>query len=525
MNGFEPTSAQRRRITDLEDRSFTAAILETLSDSSLDDDRRGDLGRLLNLLDDPRAIAPMTATLERSSAPEAQRETARSFLASGGHTIDSVTLRDWVGKGDDFLAQAALSLCDRAERDLLAVAVVDKRASVRKRALQAMSFGFEEPHWQRIHVSALMDPDPSVRACAADLLLWHEPLIAEQQLLVAAEDADDDVAVSALDSLRYYCSLRSGRSLFSHARDAATLRRQVQARESLEDLTQGFREHLDHHGVWFEEARAFLSDYDRAQLLVLQEAPTLSPSNGDLDPAFVRAAANLHRIRSQKNAVLDEIAVVKELGEADGQWAITMAMLQGGDPMSVSTDRRLSFGELLAFHSDPQVRMTGAKYLAAYEQTELLLQLLDDPNIGVRKSAAYSLHDVAPSEAVAAGVIAPVIEGDVGSTRAYESVRTWARHRSITSPDRFLDELTAFTFDERESVRSEAIEQLVSRNITSVGERMIELLENPPLMTWSIHTSIRSGRHHLGLGDEETKAAMRAWKEEDNLWLQVALAE
>jgi hypothetical protein len=525
LSAFELSDQQRKRIAELEDRSFTPMLLDAVTDPSLGEDELFDLGRLLNLLNDPRAIGPMTAMLANSSAREEQREIARAFLVSGGHTVDSVTLRNWIANGDDVLARAALSLSDRPERDLLAIALIDMRASFRKSALQATSFGFEEPQWQRLHVAALRDPDASVRACAADLLLWHEPLMAEQPLFVAAADDDEDVAVNALDTLQYYCSLRTSRAVFAHARAAKTLRRQIQARSTIEALMNGFRDHLNHNGVWFDEARTFLADYDAAELPVIETESGPTPVNGDLDPAFVRAAAELHRIRSEKNASLDDVDIVRRLNDPNSQWAITMAVLQRSDPMSIPVGRRAAFGTVLADHVDPDVRMAGTKYLAAFEETELLLQLLDDPNVAVRKSATYALHDVLPSAEVAERVIAPVLVGDVGSTRAYESVRTWARHRSITAPGQFLEELVAFTFEERESVRAEAIEQLVSRNVTSVAARMIELLESPPLMTWSVHTSIRSGRAHLGLNDDQTKRAMHSWADADNLWLQVAIAK
>jgi hypothetical protein len=533
------------QIRELMDRSFTLPLVAVLRRNDLSAEDRETIERTVMCLEDPQATMPSRALLEHASLPNNVRESGLTLVTqSAAVCIDEATCRSWFAQSDPYLQRAAVASFRRSEQDLVASALDDSNFELRVGVLAATAFGFEETHWQERKIRALSDSDPAMRACAAHVLLWDEPVAAELPLLSATYDTEEDVAVEALDTLRYYPSLRVAQRLFAVAYElpsladlpsnTTSLRRMAMARASLDSLVDDWRDPIKlHEGEWFANARTFIETFDRVQIPVATPEPTeeedrhAEGSDGQTvavrDEAFVRAAAELHAAHSNRGVPLNADELMEQLENLNGQWALVHARLHGGDPQSVANEKRETLALKLMTHVDPEVRSSGARYLAAYAMTDELLRLLDDPDVATRKSAAYALHDVPPSAEVAEQVIAPVRSGELGSTRAYEAVRTWARHRSITSPSTIEDELLAFTSDLRESVRCEAVEQLISRNAVSARDRLLALLAEPPLVTWGVHTSIMSGRGHTGLTTAEVLDATKQWHETDNLWLQVAL--
>ncbi len=71
-------------------------------------------------------------------------------------------------------------------------------------------------------------------------------------------------------------------------------------------------------------------------------------------------------------------------------------------------------------------------------------------------------------------------------------------------------------------MRVSAIEELVAID-AAVGEQMVFYLQEEPLVTWAVHTTIISGRRHLEMTDAQVREAMTPWLNVDNFWLQIAL--
>jgi hypothetical protein len=141
----------------------------------------------------------------------------------------------------------------------------------------------------------------------------------------------------------------------------------------------------------------------------------------------------------------------------------------------------------------------------------------------VRKSASYALHDVSPSQEVAHAVLAPVLSGEIGGTRASESVRTWARHAFALDPVEAAQQALALTDDRRESVRHAAIKQIVA--FDAPGKKtLLKFLRADPLVTWAVHSTVITSRHLIGISDRAALNALEQFLDTDNLWLQLALA-
>jgi hypothetical protein len=514
------------QIWELHDRSFTLKLLERVGDHTLPSDKRENLGRLLATVEDPRVIVPALAFLESTNAPDDLRNLGASLIESLGASIETNTIRRWYASNDELLRRGAVLLFGgRMQADLIADALESDNPQLREQAVSSLFSSFEEPHWQQRAISCLHDEDAAVRASAATVLLWNEPNAAEEPLIRAVDDLDDDVACEAINSLRYFASLRVMESLFSVMQLSSSLRRAVKARESLTDVLEMVRENANHSGLWFDSVRAFVERYESTELRVIDALETVpTQAGGKLEPQFVRAAAELHRLQSATDEPIDVDAMLSELADPDGFWAIKHARLHRGDPHSVVPTKRTELINVLISHPDIEVRSSSARYLAAYGDAEFLLKLLDDPQVSVRKSAIYYLHDVEPSAEVAERVIARVRSGELASTQAHEAMRTWGRHRFVTAPAAIVGELLAFTHDLRESVRCDAVEQLISHNAEQARERFLVLLAEPPIMTWAVHTSILSGYEHVGLTKDKVAEACAKWFDVDNLWIQVALA-
>src|SRR5262249_39117048 len=112
---------------------------------------------------------------------------------------------------------------------------VDPSHPLRITALGRMTFFFDSAADLRLKIAALSDPDPTVRETATAILFWDEPILAEEQLIAAANDAVEDVAAEAAATLQYYPTTRVIRCLHELLGHPAERVRNV-ARGSLEDI-------------------------------------------------------------------------------------------------------------------------------------------------------------------------------------------------------------------------------------------------------------------------------------------------
>src|SRR5438445_6288236 len=77
-----------------------------------------------------------------------------------------------------------------------------------------MEFSFDLPEHEGIKIAALAHPDARVREVAAYVLLWDEPVRAEELLIRATGDPVPEVAAEAVNTLEYYPSLKTVRCLY-----------------------------------------------------------------------------------------------------------------------------------------------------------------------------------------------------------------------------------------------------------------------------------------------------------------------
>lgn len=178
-----------------EDRSFTFALLARLGEPGV--------LPLLLALDDPRAHEPLLRLLEDHTANPAAREAAGEILLASSEGVHRHEALRWWATGDELLRGQALFAMEVEDAAIVVPVAEDPGHPLHRHAIEAMEWGFEAPRFQAVKIAALDHPDPKVREAAAEVLLWDEPVAAEEALLRCAGEADPHVACAALNTLRY----------------------------------------------------------------------------------------------------------------------------------------------------------------------------------------------------------------------------------------------------------------------------------------------------------------------------------
>lgn len=117
-----------------------------------------------------------------------------------------------------------------------------------------------------------------------------------------------------------------------------------------------------------------------------------------------------------------------------------------------------------------------------------MLKLLDDPIVLVRKSAAYEIRNTTQSDAVALRLAEIFKEKTCYGYHQRELLESYIIHSRDPRMNEFLEDLAKST--EIESVRNTAISQLEFRKSVESIKALLFLLEEPPLVTWGIHSSL-----------------------------------
>jgi hypothetical protein len=525
------------RIRETLDRSHTFELLDILLAEGTDGDTATGVERLIRCLEDVRTVEPLLALIENTEEPVFKRERALSVLIDASvYVADFATRQRWFADGDPIQVELALACSDRRDGANISAVLQTPGHSLRIAATASLAFGFEEPEWQQRKVALLRDGDPAVRAAAALVLLWDEPVIAEAALIEATNDADDDVACDAIDTLRYYRSAAALEALLRIRSESASLRRFDMASKSLADLADGMADEVS--GVPIGNRHV-----DRVRDLLQNFAEQVATSNASVD----YVSPEIDHVRSVElttgslAAQLDANSTAtagwsprtenaaswsllrSQLADPNGQWEPKYANLRLLDCDSIPLSDRAEAATYLRQHPDPMVRALSCAALVRLGAINDLVALLDDPIPHVAKSARYSLRDVDANSEIAELVLAPVRSSALAGTQASEAIETWARHRRALVGDEVIGELLVLANDRRETVRVSAIEELVAID-APVGAQMIRFLHEPPLVTWAVHTTIISGRRHLGLTDMQVLEAIEPWLDVDDLWLQTALS-
>ena len=280
------------------------------------------------------------------------------------------------------------------------------------------------------------------------------------------------------------------------------------ASSSLDELRSVFAETFDGRNpderealaAWMRPARAILG-------LGADASCSATPPN---DTAQGR--------KDQPQRALSPERLVKLLSDPDGAWRDKMAHVPSARFAAHYAPARAVLVPFFSQHPDPCIRGRACGLLAAWDERGALLRMMRDSSFLVRKSAMYHLGETTVDPEIAMMSWEHLHQPETYSTHAAETLRTYVAHAPSGEAASRLAELVLH--DERESVRHAAVGALTKLRATSALEPLLELLAEPPRVTWSIHIALLGASRELKLRLPRLDTLYGA----DNAYLQAALA-
>jgi hypothetical protein len=502
-------------IRELGDRSHSIELLAALHDPHLDSDSAHQVVRTLIELDDPRCLVALRATVEsETSSAEVRARAIRVLCESLAHPTGD-DLRRWWNSGDPMLQAAALPLMDRSEADVLQAVFDDPTTPWLPEALHVIAFGFQEPMWQQRKTECLTHRDPAVRAAAARCVFWDEPLIAEQPLVALLSDHDENVAAQAAGSLAYYPSRNVALALASIG--YPDVLRNSQSPDPSDGVLDSFRWVLTEEADVAAQMRDWMGPVAALPGLAL-EATAIGSGLGTQQSVVSEAGARLNA--RETDVVTWTENILDRANNPDESLQPLLSDLRLLDAESIPAAQRMRVVATLCRHADANLRERGAVLASQLDLAEPIVELLNDPCVGVRKTATYYANDLSQNMRVEERVIAMIDAGEVASTRGREALRTWVRHADPILAQRRL--IRFARDDQRESIVVGAIEELVTMEDSHDAlERLVDLLRRPPLVTWAVHVTLLDSYARLGIDPGDIDHL----RTEDNVWLATAIAK
>jgi hypothetical protein len=497
-------------IAESADRRWTARLLERLDAPDLADGELDDLVGALQAVSDHRSFAKLGATVTDAARPARTREAAGSILR-GLHFValdlPPDKLRRWWREGDATLRRHALLWMGGARcPDIVLQVASDPTQPLQADALGRMDFWFDRPEHEAVKIASLSHRDPKVRAAAAWVLLWDEPVAAEEPLLQATHDPMPEVAAEAANTLEYYPSLRVLRrlhELFGHAdervREEATDSYESIRTELLIRLCGRDRGVADHIRRWLRPT------WD---ILAFTEEELQPDEEEDTPPR-----------REEPREAMPVAGLLSLLGDPDASPKVVEGRLRANGWGLYDQGERRRLRPVLLSHPDQFVREQAAWAFARWREAEGLLELAKDADFSVRKSALYSLGQLPPTPGIADVAWHHLQRPDTLGTHATETLATFVQHADRVAAVSRLGWM-AGDHGRGEGLRVAALGHLARLGAGNVVGQLAGLLLEPPAVTWALHLALLDAITDLELPMPDIG---HLW-EVDNLHVQAAVA-
>ncbi|MEC3916192.1 HEAT repeat domain-containing protein [Nocardia sp. CDC160] len=455
----------------------------------------------LERTEDYRAIPRLTAMVFDTELPESVRKRASDVLAGIDGTVTAEQCRTWWASGDPVVMRHALRLMHRSEADIVVPVAEDDTSPLQAMALNVMGFGFDAPEYVPVILRALTHRDPKVRETAALVLIWAEPVAAEEGLLAAAHDDVFEVAAGALDTLRFYPTQRVLREVAA-LRENPDERRRAAATVTFEDLRENFESTVT---SGYSKAIVRLREWMLPVHDLVPWPAEIAP--GTPPPITVRYPIDA---RGALDAV-PESTVLALIDDPEVEPGELRQRLNCVDWTCYGREARTRLAARFTGHPNPLIREIACRPLADWGRAADLVRLADDPDLAVRKSAIYDLGDL-PADPAIAELVWHRLPAK-SSTAAQEALRTYVVHAGGAATERLVELVRS---DRREDVRHEAVRNLVKLRAVEEIRSLADLLTEPPRVTWVVHSALLDGSRELGIA-VPVPAHLAAV---DNLYLQ-----
>jgi hypothetical protein len=381
----------------------------------------------------------------------------------------------------------------------------DPLHSLYHEAVRAMEF-WESPEFQRLVMRALDHKNPRVRETAARCLLWEQPVAAEKRLLELASEADEDVAIAALDTL-IYCSSREILLELDSLRNNGP--------QSLRDCYENTFDHVQGDFILAMPGQATEPD-EKAYLLAW-----LKPVRHLLKKRRKKPRKTYKKSRNEVEIEKPEItarSIMDDLSDVDGMWYQKKNRYYGVAWAAFNNEDRKLLKSFFEQHSDAWVRDLGTRAFSAWQDVDAILSNLYDRDFSVLKTSAYCSRFLEPNLEIAMRLRELIEDPNVMNNFAKEALESYVYHaRNGETYDWLLD---LSKHDSRPSIRYAAVSELDSAETRSRIKELIPILEEPPANEWKVHCSILRACERSWLSQSTIEHLMSI----DNLFLQTEIA-
>ena len=413
-------------IAEKADRRWTARLLDRLQSSELPNDELDDLIRALQSVSDPRAVVPLEAVVCDATRPAEIRHAASCVLC-GMHdlvpNVSEATLRRWWREGDAVLRRHALWCMDAVDcPDIVLQVAKDPGHEFHGEAIRQMDFFFDLPEHEEIKIAGLTHPDAAVREAAAWVLLWDEPVGAEEPLILATADPVPDVAAEAANTLEYYPSLKTVRCLYTLL-DSPAVEVRKDARKSYDAIRGEFLIRLCYRDP---HVAAHIRNWLRPVWDMLAFTPEELHPDEDEGPS------------AGPSEVKDTVPIAELLSlmaDRDTSPRVLNDRLWNNDWAVYDVEARKELRPVLLTHPDPLVRERAALALEAWRDVAGLIDLVRDRDLSVSKSAMYYLGQLPPTRGIADLAWEHLHRHETLGTHATETLGTFVRHAATEEVD------------------------------------------------------------------------------------------
>lgn len=465
----------------IEDRSWTLRLCDVIRDLDVPLSERLEACETLGAIDDARAIIPLQEVVVDTTLPMELRLEAGEALFEIEPPASDDQRSVWWASGDPVHMSRALWSMERGDAELVLSVATDPEHPLRATALGALAFGFDQPRFHAALIEALEHGAPAAREAAADVLLWDQPVAAQDALIVAADDDDEDVADNAIAALAWYESRRTLRELTDLATTGHTADIRDAAEEAAAHLQSMFAGAAERFAERTGELELFRAWADPIADLVEWPAgprdatPAPSPEREQVVPPIAVVRELLADPDLPRREVFEALRPVRWDGYDDGARAELRALLLG--------------------NPDASLRCIAGRPLQHWGDRDALHQLARDPHRAVRKDAYARLAKM-PADPGSAELLWEAALRERGLA-ASEALYAYVVH---ASRDEALPRLVDLArHDARDTVRDAAVLALTDLAARDEITELLPLLGAGPYVTWSQHCHLLDAVHKLEL--------------------------
>ena len=486
-------------------RIWSMRLVDRLRNELEDDEEMEAILSLMEEFDDFRVEAPLTEIVLDSTLTDEIRNQASLALLKLTTSETPVQRAAWWLSGDLVLMRHAIRVFDPEipeEATRVETLATDPTHDLHIDAIEALSWSFSEPRFQEIKIKALSHVNPLVRKAAAKALYWDQPVCAENALLIAASDPDDDVAVAAHNTLNWYSSknvLLKFHELRCQGRPELLLCHNDSFRYLLDEClgkqdwfhSDSAREVMasEHYKAWLSPLWEILGLYEPTAE-ILTEVNNEEADDQQKEETESEDATNSPQSKSDMPMRSTIAEVIANYSNHDTPHKTYMDSEY--DWNSFPDTERTELKDFFLASPDHLVRCISTAAFVKWNDTDTMVRLINDSNLTVRRTACWRATEMPPNQAIRQALIAVLNNKQTTGSFFSETLDAYLVHANhIDEEQEDVDE-TLLNFalnDARLDARVYSVWALGKRNSPRIN-LLLPILSEPPMLTWGLHAAV-----------------------------------